>query len=388
MKLAWANAVAVATAVVSLGAGAPDRAIRITYPPADSIVSGPTRLEATITPLDLVRQITSVTFYANGRLVCTTAHMPFACPWDPGDAVRGNHLRVVATLADGSRLIDNVRTKDLGYAEQVRTDAVLVPVIVTEHGRFVGGLRQQDFEIFEDEKPQRVATISSEESPLDLVVAIDISGSMEDALPEVKAAVKQLLAKLRPGDAVTLLGFNDTTFTAAEREKSQKVRESAVDLLSAWGGTALYDATVRAVELVTRQTGRKGVVIFSDGDDRNSLTTRDAAMARVQSSDAMLYTVGFGAGATVPKLRSSLELYARATGGRPFFPRQAKELDGVFDEIVADLAHQYVLSYAPSNEKRDDSWRNIKVRVRNGQYNVRARRGYRASRSQPLGSQS
>jgi Ca-activated chloride channel homolog len=386
MKRAWASAVAVATAVVLLGAGADDRTIRITYPPADSIVSGPTRLEATITPPDLVRQITSVTFYANGRLVCTTEHMPFACPWDPGDAIRGNHLRVVATLADGTRLIDNMRTKDLGYAEQVRTDAVLVPVIVTEHGRFVGGLRQQDFEIFEDEKPQQVETISSEESPLDLVVAIDISGSMEDALPEVKAAVKQLLAKLRPADAVTLVGFNDTTFMAAEREKSPKVRESAVDLLSAWGGTALYDATVRALELVTRQTGRKGVVIFSDGDDRNSLTTRDAAMARVQSSDAMLYTVGFGAGATVPKLRSSLESYARATGGRPFFPRQAKELDGVFDEIVADLAHQYVLSYAPSNVKRDDSWRDIKVRVRNGRYDVRARRGYRASRSQPVGS--
>jgi VWFA-related protein len=175
-------------------------------------------------------------------------------------------------------------------------------------------------------------------------------------------------------------------FIAAEREKNQQVRAAAVDLLSAWGGTALYDATVRALDLVSRQTGRKGVVIFSDGDDRNSLTTRETAMGRVQASDAMLYTIGFGAGATVPKLRGSLESYARATGGRPFFPRQAKELDGVFDEIVNDLAHQYVLSYAPSNIKRDDSWRNIKVRVRNGQFDVRARRGYRASRSQPVGS--
>jgi VWFA-related protein len=209
---------------------------------------------------------------------------------------------------------------------------------------------------------------------------------MEDALPDVKNAVKQLLAKLRPGDAVTLLGFNDTTFVVAEREKNRQVREAAVDLLSAWGGTALYDATVRALDLVTRQTGRKGVVIFSDGDDRNSLTARDVAMSRVQASDAMLYTIGFGAGATVPKLRSSLESYARATGGRPFFPRQVKELDGIFDEIVADLAHQYVLSYAPSNLKRDDGWRNITVKVRKGQYDVRARRGYRASRPQALGS--
>lgn len=384
MKLAWVNVLAPIAAVASVAAQGP--AVHITYPPADAIISGPTRLEAMISPPDVVPHVASVTFYANGRLVCTTAHQPFACPWDPGDAVRGNHLRVVATLADGTRLIDNLRTRDLGYAEQVRTDAVLVPVIVTDHGRFVGGLKQQDFEVFEDERPQRVATITSEDSPLDLIVAVDISGSMEDALDEVKVAVKQLLAKLRPGDAVTLLGFNDTTFVVAEREKNQQTREAAVDLLSAWGGTALYDATFRALDLVTRQTGRKGVVIFSDGDDRNSLMTREAAMARVQSSDAMLYTIGFGAGATVPKLRGSLEHYARATGGRPFFPRQLKELDGVFDEIIADLAHQYVLSYAPSNLKRDDSWRNIKVRVRNGQYDVRARRGYRASRSQPVGS--
>ena len=387
MKLAWGIAVAAAAAVVSLDAGAQERAVRITYPPADSIVTGPTRIEVAVTPSEIVPKVTSIAFYANGRLICTVERQPFACPWDPGDAVRANHLRVVATLVDGVHLVDNIRTKDVGYAEQVRTDAILVPVIVTDHGRFVRGLRQQDFQIFEDETPQRVATITNEDSPLDLVVAIDISGSMEDALEEVKAAVKQLLAKLRPGDAVTLLGFNDTTFVVAEREKNRQVRESAVDLLSAWGGTALYDATVRALDLVTRQTGRKGVVIFSDGDDRNSLTTRTTAMSRVQSSDAMLYTIGFGTGATVPKLRTSLESYARATGGRPFFPRQAKDLDAVFDEIVADLAHQYVLSYAPSNEKRDDSWRNIKVRVRNGQYDVRARRGYRATRThQQVGS--
>ena len=75
------------------------------------------------------------------------------------------------------------------------------------------------------------------------MLAIDVSGSMEHALDEVKAAVKQLLPKLRRGDAATLVGFNDTIFLAAEREKDQQARERAVDLLSAWGGTALYDAT-------------------------------------------------------------------------------------------------------------------------------------------------
>ncbi|HMF59002.1 MAG TPA: VWA domain-containing protein, partial [Vicinamibacterales bacterium] len=128
-----------------------------------------------------------------------------------------------------------------------------------------------------------------------------------------------------------------------------------------------------------RNWGRKGVIIFSDGDDQNSQTTREKALARVQASDAMLYPVGFGAGATVPGLRSNLETYARATGGRAFFPRNPKELDDVFEHIVTELAHQYVLSYAPTNPTSDGGWRDIKVQVRSGKYDIRARRGYRAT---------
>ena len=97
---------------------------------------------------------------------------------------------------------------------------------------------------------------------------------MEKALVDVKPAVKLLLSRLRPGDAATLVGFNDTMFIAAEREKDRRTREDAVDLLTSWGGTALYDATVRTLDMVSRETGRKGIVIFSDGDDRNSLTKR------------------------------------------------------------------------------------------------------------------
>ena len=229
---------------------------------------------------------------------------------------------MVASLPDGRRLVDNVRTKDLGYTEKVRTDAVLVPVIVTDGGQFVRGLKQQDFQIYEDGVPQPIASMVSEDAPLDLVLAIDISGSMERSLPQVKAAVKQFLTKLRSNDAVSLVGFNDTMFIVAERERDRQTREAAVELLTSWGGTALYDATIRSLDLVSRDWGRKGVVIFSDGDDRNSLSTREKAMSRVQASDAMLYTIGFGAGAEVPQLKKSLESYARSTGGRAFFPRQ------------------------------------------------------------------
>jgi Ca-activated chloride channel family protein len=384
MTAGWIRTLA-AIGLGSMVVSAQTAALRITSPAPDSIVSGVIRLEAAIAPEQLLPLVQSVTFFMNGRLVCTVERPPFGCSWNPGDVVRGHHVRVVATLTDGRRLIDNVRTKDLGYVEKVRTEAVLVPVIVTERGEFVRGLKQQDFELFEDGVRQPIASFVNENAPLDLVLAVDISGSMENALADVKAAVKQLLSKLRPGDAATLVGFNDTIFVVAEREKDRRTREEAVELLSSWGGTALYDATVRTLDMVSREWGRKGVVIFSDGDDRHSLTPRDTAMARVQASDAMLYTVGFGGGATVPALRSSLESYARSTGGRAFFPRTVKELDGVFDDIVAELANQYVLSYSSTNLKLDNAWRNIKVQVRKGKYDVRARRGYRANGPQRAG---
>jgi VWFA-related protein len=97
----------------------------------------------------------------------------------------------------------------------------------------------------------------------------------------------------------------------------------------------------------------------------------------VQESEAMLYTVGFGGASTVPALRRGLEEFAKATGGRAFFPRNASDLDEAFDQIVAELAHQYVLSYALPTREQADRWRRISVHVRGGSYDVRARQGYR-----------
>jgi Ca-activated chloride channel homolog len=386
MTAPWLKALTITALALVVSAGQVP-VLRIVSPTKETIVSGGTRLEVAIEPADVASKVESVMFTVDGRLACTVERPPFVCTWNAGDVVRGRHVRVVATLAGGAQLKDSVHTRDLGFTERARSDAVLVPVIVTRGGEFVRGLKQQDFEVLEDGVKQSIDSLASEDAPLDLVLAIDVSGSMENALGEVKGAVKQLLRKLRPADAATLVGFNDTMFLAAEREKNQEARERAVDLLSAWGGTALYDATVRAIGLVSHEWGRKGLIIFSDGDDRNSLTTREAATARVQASNAMLYTIGFGSGATVPSLHAKLEGYAKATGGRAFFAQRGQDLDGVFDQVISELANQYVLSYSSTNPKQDNGWRNIKVRVRRpGKYDIRAREGYRAPRPQRAGS--
>jgi VWFA-related protein len=350
-------------------------ALQITAPQAEVAVVGTTRLAASLSSDARAKR---VSFFVDGRLVCEPEAPPYGCTWDAGPAVRGHHVRVVAYLPDGQRLVANLHTKDIGYTERVQVDAVQVPVVVTSGGKFVRGLAVSDFALVQDGVPQRIESLASEDVPLDLVLAIDISGSMGPSMDEVKVAVKQLLAQLRPGDYATLVGFNDSTFLVAERETDQRAREDAVDLLASWGGTALYDATIRAVDMVRRERGRKGVVIFSDGEDRHSIARREDALARVQSSDAMLFTVAFGRGASVPALRQGLERYARATGGRAFFARTPKDLDRVFADVVEELANQYMLSYVPRNLQRDGSWHTLKVKVRSGRYQVRAREGFRA----------
>src|SRR3954470_23928738 len=127
-------------ALVSMGfspAQAPE--LRITSPPADEVLTGNTRLEAVVSPESAVSTVERVTFYVDGRSICTAERPPFVCLWDPGVVLRGHHIRVVAARTDGPRLIANLRTKDLGYTDNVRTEAVLVPVMVTDGGEFVRG---------------------------------------------------------------------------------------------------------------------------------------------------------------------------------------------------------------------------------------------------------
>ena len=134
----------------------------------------------------------SVRFFVDGRLVCTVEQSPFGCSSTWANRA-GASRRVVATLADGSRIVGNVRTKDLGYSERAHVDAVLVPILVTDGGKSVRGFEETDFELWEDGVRQRIVAFANEDSPLDLVLAIDVSGSMDAALGEVKTAVKQFL---------------------------------------------------------------------------------------------------------------------------------------------------------------------------------------------------
>ena len=174
----------------------------------------------------------------------------------------------------------------------------------------------------------------------------------------MKRAVKQLLQRLRPGDAATLIGFNETTFTVAERETDGPTREDAVDLLASWGGTALYDATIKALDIVqaaARPQGRRHLLgrrrpgqprAARDGDGQGAGERRDALHGRVRPRRRV------GGAEEGPR-----ELRPHERRPRVLRARRQASSTRVFGAIVEELANQYVLSYSPQNPVEKGGWR-------------------------------
>lgn len=344
-------------------------------PDNNTYVSGPSTIRVRVVPRSV--EVRSVSLFADGRLVCTLERPPYECPWDAGPKVTEHVVRAKAVLADGRQIAANVRTKGVEYTETVDVQVVQITATVTgRRGRFVRGLKSGDFKIYEDGAPQAITDFAAENIPLEIVVAIDISGSMTAAMPTVKAAVKKFLLKLRPEDAVTVLAFNNSPFVIARPAVDLKGRLQALERLTAWGGTSLYEALLKAVGQLGPQTGRRVIVVFTDGEDLHSKIPLETAERRLESSDAVLYAIGQGRAPGMKTLREVLERLSDKAGGRAFF-EDLDKLDEVFDTIIADLANQYLMGYVPQDMRRDGRWREIRVEVPGQDYKVRTRKGYR-----------
>ena len=355
----------------------PDVSLVFVSPEDGGYASGPTPIRIRVEPDGAA--VRGVSLFADGRLVCTREQPPFECQWDAGPNVIEHVLRAVATLGDGRRVARSIRTKGVAYAEKVDVDVVQVTATVTdESGHFVRGLTRQDFRLYEDGTPQSVTSFFSENVPTEMIVAVDVSGSMTDAMPKVKESVKGFLTAIRPADRVTLLGFNDSVFTLARPTVDLAARLKAIDRLAPWGGTALYDVVVQAFDLLGRQTGRRALVVFTDGEDLNSRVPIEVAERRLEASDAVMYPIGQGRAPRLASLKIVLERLARKSGGRAFFGESVDQLDAVFADIIDELSNQYLLGYVPRDLTRDGRWRTLKVEVPGKAVHVRARQGYRA----------
>ena len=357
----------------------PELVIRLVSPESDTYVSGVTTLRAEILPKMLATRVAQILFFADGKQVCNVLDpLKPECTWDAGAEVRPHVFRVVANLIGGGRIISSSRTKGLDQVEKVSVEVVQITAVVTDRGRFVAGLEQSAFRLLEDGVPQTIGHFTAEGSPLEIVVAIDVSESMTQAMPQLKNAVKKFLSALGPKDQVTVAAFNDNMFTLTRRETSIAQRTRAIDRLSAWGGTALYDVIIRGVQQLARQPGRRVLVVFSDGDDRTSHATIHAVEQAVRANDATLFMVALGRGVKEAQLKSGIERLVDLSGGRALFVDRSDQLDEPFAAILEELSNQYMIGYESKNRSRNGSWREVKLEVPGTGYSVRARQGYRA----------
>lgn len=353
--------------------------LRLVSPLAGAFVSGLTKLEARFDDPELEKLAVRVAFYADGRPACARDRAPWSCEWDAGPEVQPRLFRVVASLRNGSRVIATSSTR--GDTLSIGSEAQLVMVTATvtdSKGHFVKGLTRESFRVLEDGAPQQVVHFIGPGSARDVVAAVDMSGSMAPAMPGLRRAVKLFLGSLRAEDALTLIAFNDGLFTLASRETDAAARDRAVDKLAAWGGTALYDAVLRGLAQLSRQKGRKALVVFTDGEDVSSLSGVGEVEKKLEVSDAPVYVIGQGRGTSSPELQRIIKRMAELSGGRAFATDRQDELERAFAEIAEELSNQYLLAYDPSNTARDGSWRTIQVQVPATSHEVRARQGYRA----------
>ena len=350
--------------------------VRILSPAEGAFVVGPTLLRVEVDPPNLA---SSVAFSVDGQQVCVAAAPRFECDWDAGSTIGQHQVRVVVNLVAGGRIVRTIRTAAAAFAETVDVDVVQVTAtVLDDRGRHVTGLARSAFQVFEDGRPQTMSHFYSENVPLELVVAVDMSASMQSAMSGLKKAVSDFLGAVPSRHHVTVLGFNDAVFTLARRTTDLDERIRAADGLTSWGSTLLYDALVQGADTLDAQTGRKALVVFTDGADSGSHVSVAEAEQRLQASDLTLYMIGQGQGLSSAPLKRVMERLSRPTGGRAFFTAGIEELHSAFNALLEELSHQYVLGYQPTNGARDNTWRHIRVEVQ-GHPQVRAREGYRAT---------
>ncbi len=254
-------------------------------------------------------------------------------------------------------------------------ESVRVDVLVAAGGKPVRGLRASDFELFDNGVRQTV-DFAAFEQPLNVVLALDMSGSVAGArLADLKRASRLVVDGLRDGDRAALVTFSHVVALAADLTRDLPRVGVVIDRLVGRGETALVDGAYAALILGEQDAGRSLVVVFSDGLDTSSWLAPDAVVSIARRSDVVAYAVSTG-GPAPPFLRD----LAETTGGRAVDVSSTKALSDTFVGILDEFRGRYVLGFTPQGTGRGNGWHRLQVRVKGRNVSVKARPGYDAGR--------
>ena len=289
-------------------------------------------------------------------------------------------------------LIVGVSAQDQAFRSRV--DLVNVGVTVTDRkGNLVSDLTLDDFELYEDGRKQTVqyfAAGDGETAPaMHLGLMLDVSGSMEEDLSFSKTASIKFLNMLTDAVDITVVDF-DTEVRAARYSQNEFARLiERIRRKKASGMTALYDAIGLYLDGASGQDGRKIMLVYTDGGDSQSSIRFNELIDLLKASDVTVYPIGaleHQLSSVRSQQRMLLQQIADVTGGQAFFPTVVKELDAVYEKVIAQIRAQYTVGYLSTNDKTDGAWRKVEVKMvrKDGRdLRVRSRKGYFATFKKP-----
>lgn len=278
---------------------------------------------------------------------------------------------------------------DLSRIQVDVTRVNLLFTVMDKKGRFVTDLGKDDFEVFENKKPQVIQEFSAEtDLPLRLGILIDTSNSIRERFRFEQEAASQFVRSVMRSrmDKALVVSFDSTPELVSDLIDDPIKTEEAIRDLRAGGGTALYDAVYFAcrdklAQDQPRHKFRRAIVILSDGDDNQSRYTRSQALEMAQRADVVIYTISTNITRTETEGDRVLKYFAEETGGRAYFPFKVEDLEQSFENIANELTHQYIILYRPDPLKTDGLFHPVELKVKgHKELIVRVRPGYYASR--------
>ncbi|MBE7516291.1 MAG: VWA domain-containing protein [Chloracidobacterium sp.] len=270
----------------------------------------------------------------------------------------------------------------------VETELVNLNVrVIDRNNKPVNNLTEKDFKIFEDGVPQQIDFFSKSLIPTNYALVLDNSGSLRSQLEKVIEAGKVLVATNTPEDETAIIRFVGRDKISIEQDFTANKDDLNAELDNLYiegGQTAIIDAVYLAVENVDQyekstsaaDRKRRAIVLVTDGEDRDSYFTEKQLFDQLRESETQIYVIGFvddlskegGFIGKSPqaKAKAFLQRMAEETGGKAYFPSSTAELNGIAKDIASELRTQFSIGYLPSNDRKDGTYRNIRVLVADG----------------------
>jgi VWFA-related protein len=281
---------------------------------------------------------------------------------------------------------------------QIRVQVNLVNLFATvrdKHKAIVTGLKQDDFQVYEDGQLQEITNFSAESNlPITLGILLDTSGSEYYMLSGEKEAGSRFLGRvLRKGDLAMIMTFDTDVDLLADFTDDRGMLDRAINRAqinapsggmiaqgplpsSGSGGTNFYDAVYLAAhDKLSSEAGRKAIVVLTDAEDTGSKIQLGDAIEAAQRTDTVVHILLVAADGGDQSVARRL---TDDTGGRMIIVRSERNLEQAFDQISEELRSQYTIGYTPTNKRHDGSYRKIRVEMKNKDYSVLTRRGYYA----------